>query len=109
MEDGHPVSAAVWYLWEDGQILLTMGRSSPRRRQLDRDPRLTLTVLDGSSWYRQVTLHGDAVEVREDVDCSVVDRISQHYEGRPYADHVSLHAFARARVTGRNQFGFDLT
>jgi PPOX class probable F420-dependent enzyme len=103
--DGAPVSAAVWYLWTEGEVLLSMGASSPRRRQLDRDPRLTLTVLDTASWYRQVTLHGTAVEVADDSDCTVIDRLSMHYEGKHYDDHDHAHAFARVRVAGWNSFG----
>ncbi|WP_375399206.1 PPOX class F420-dependent oxidoreductase [uncultured Amnibacterium sp.] len=103
--DGAPVSAAVWYLWEEPVVLLTMGASSPRRRQLERDPRLTLTVLDDSSWYRQVTLHGEAQEVGDDPDLTVIDRLSQHYVGKPYDDRAHPYAFARIRVTEWNSFG----
>jgi PPOX class probable F420-dependent enzyme len=106
--DGMPVSAAVWYLWDEGEVLLTMGAASPRRRQLARDGRFTLTVLDAESWYRQVTLHCAVVALEDDQDCSIVDRISQHYDGRPYSDHESRHAFARARVIEWNSFGLDL-
>jgi PPOX class probable F420-dependent enzyme len=105
--DGAPVSAAVWYLWNDGEVLLSMGATSPRRRQLERDPRLTLTVLAADGWYRQVTLHGEAVEVADDRDRAVIDRLSRHYEGRPYPDAVHSHAFARVRVTDWNTFGVD--
>ena len=103
--DGAPVSAAVWYLWTDGEVLLSMGRSSPRRRQLERDPRLTLTVLGADSWYRQVTVHGEAVEVADDEGGAVIDRLSLHYDGKPYPEREQLHAFARVRVTGWNTFG----
>ena len=103
--DGAPVSAAVWYLWSDGEVLLSMGAASPRRRQLERDPRLTLTVLDADGWYRQVTLHGRASEIGDDPDRAVIDRLSQHYDGRAYPDTEHAHAFARVRVVGWNTFG----
>lgn len=103
--DGAPVSAAVWYLWDDGDVLLSMGASSPRRRQLEHDPRLTLTVLDAASWYRQVTLHGEAVEVADDDGRRVIDRLSQHYDGRDFPDTGLSHAFARVRVVDWNSFG----
>ena len=104
-KDGAPVSSAVWYLWADGEVLLSMGASSPRRRHLERDPRLTLTVLDDASWYRQVTIHGEVVELGDDTDRAIIDRLSMHYEGTPYADRVHENAFARVRVTGWNTFG----
>jgi PPOX class probable F420-dependent enzyme len=104
-KDGAPVSAAIWYLWADGEVLMSMGGSSPRRRHLARDPRLTLTVLDDGSWYRQVTLHGEVVELGDDPEGAVIDRLSLHYDGRPYGDHEHTHAFARVRVTDWNSFG----
>ena len=103
--DGAPISAAVWYLWDEGSVLLTMGAASPRRRQLVREPRLTLTVLDGDDWYRQVTVHGTAEQVDDDRGLAVIDRISQHYEGAPFEDRVRDHAFARVRVMEWNAFG----
>lgn len=103
--DGAPVSAAVWYLWDDPVVLLSMGATSPRRRQLERDPRLTLTVLDSASWYRQVTLHGEAEQPGDDPDLTVIDRLSQHYRGTPYDDRAHPHAFARVHVTEWNGYG----
>ncbi|MFD1722298.1 TIGR03618 family F420-dependent PPOX class oxidoreductase [Amnibacterium endophyticum] len=103
--DGAPVSAAVWYLWDDGDLLLTMGAASPRRSHLQRDRRLTLTVLDAAGWYRQVTLHGEVVELADDPDRAVIDRLSRHYDGRDFADAGQAHAFARVRVVGWNTFG----
>ena len=102
---GAPISAAVWYLWDEGSVLLTMSGTSPRRRQLTRDPRVTLTVLDGDDWYRQVTVHGTAEQVDDDRGLAVIDRISQHYEGAPFEDRERNHAFARVRVTEWNAFG----
>jgi PPOX class probable F420-dependent enzyme len=104
--DGAPATGAVWYLWEDGEAVVTMSATGARRRGLDRDPRVSLTVLDRDSWYRQVTLQGEVVSLVDDVECIDVDRISQHYEGRPFADHESRHATARIRVDRWNQFGF---
>lgn len=104
-KNGAPVSSAVWYLWADGEVLLTMAATSPRRRALEREPRLSLTVLDASSWYRQVTLHGEVAELADDPDFAVVDRLSQFYDGTPYPDHEEACVFARVRVTGWNTFG----
>jgi PPOX class probable F420-dependent enzyme len=91
--DGTPVSAATWYLWEDGRVLVNMDEGRVRLKHLRRDPRLSLTVLDGDGWYTHVSLIGRAVELRDDEDLADIDRISRHYTGKPYPDRV------RARVT----------
>ena len=88
--DGAPVSAATWYLWlDDGRVLLNLDGSRVRLRHLQRDPRVTLTVLDADDWYTHVTLVGRVVELTQDVDRSGIDRLSGHYTGHPYPDRVN--------------------
>jgi PPOX class probable F420-dependent enzyme len=84
MPDGAPHSVATWYLWDDGRILVNMDESRKRLDYLRHDPRVSLTVLDGEDWYRHVSLRGRVVELTEDVGLRNIDRISQHYRGRPY-------------------------
>jgi PPOX class probable F420-dependent enzyme len=82
--DGSPHTAATWYDWEDGRVLLNMDESRLRLSFLRRDPRVSLTVLDNGNWYRHVTLMGRAVSLEEDPDLVDIDRLSQRYSGRPY-------------------------
>ena len=84
--DGHPVSVATWYLLEDdGRVLLNMDGTRVRLQHLRRDPRLTLTALDESSWYTHVSLIGRVVEMVDDDALADIDRLSTHYTGRPYS------------------------
>ncbi|AXO37235.1 hypothetical protein MicB006_4973 [Micromonospora sp. B006] len=82
--DGQPVSAATWYLWEDGRVLVNMDEGRRRLAHLRHDPRVTVTVLDEQGWYTHVSLIGRVVELRDDEEMADIDRISQHYTGRPY-------------------------
>ncbi|MEU6198575.1 PPOX class F420-dependent oxidoreductase [Streptomyces sp. NPDC047061] len=91
--DGTPVSTPTWYLWEDGSALISLDEGRVRLRHLRRDPRLTLTVLDGGDWYTHVTLIGRVVDTYEDDGLTDIDRIAGHYTGKPYPDRV------RARVS----------
>ncbi len=61
--DGSPVTAATWYEWADGRILLSMEVSGYRIRNIRRDPRVSLTVL-GDSWYSHVSLPVRVVRAR---------------------------------------------
>ena len=105
--DGSPASAAVWVLWEDGELVMTMSPTGRRRREVEREPRVSVTVLDRDSWYRQVTVHGTVVSLTEDTDFADVDRLSQHYDARPYPDRDVPQITARIRVDRWNQFGFE--
>lgn len=88
--DGQPVSVATWYLLEDdGRVLLNMDGTRVRLKHLRRDPRLTLTALDESSWYTHVSLIGRVEEMVEDDGLTDIDRLSVHYNGRPYPNRTS--------------------
>jgi PPOX class probable F420-dependent enzyme len=82
--DGQPVSVATWYLFENDRILVNLASVRKRLEYLEADPRVSLTVLDGDSWYSHVSLQGRIVSTEQDSDQSVIDRISRHYTGSDY-------------------------
>ncbi|WP_328430093.1 PPOX class F420-dependent oxidoreductase [Streptomyces sp. NBC_00443] len=91
--DGTPVSTPTWYVWDDGRVLISLDEGRVRLKHLRRDPRVTLTVLDGDDWYTHVTLIGRVVETHDDEGLEDIDRLATHYIGKPYPDRV------RARVS----------
>lgn len=83
--DGQPVSVATWYLVEDdGRILVNMDAERARLEYLRGDPRVSLTALDGDSWYRHVSIQGRVVEMKDDEGLVDIDRLSRHYREKPY-------------------------
>jgi PPOX class probable F420-dependent enzyme len=82
--DGAPYSAATWYDWEDGRILVNMDFERLRLSHMRRDPRVAVTVLDIADWYRAVTVLGRVVELRNDELLADIDRLSVRYRGEPY-------------------------
>jgi PPOX class probable F420-dependent enzyme len=83
--DGSPHTAATWYLWENGRVLVNMDEGRKRLEYIRNDPRASITVMGKDDWYHQVTLFGQVVEVDEDA-VDDIDRISRHYTGQPYSD-----------------------
>ena len=82
--DGSPHTAATWYDWDDGRVLLNMDESRVRLAYLRRDPRAALTVLDGDNWYRHVSLIGRVVSIEDDADLADIDRLARRYTGKEY-------------------------
>ncbi|WP_089155472.1 PPOX class F420-dependent oxidoreductase [Micromonospora sp. NBS 11-29] len=82
--DGQPVSAATWYLWDDGRILVNMDEGRRRLAHLRNDPRVTLTVLDEQGWYTHLSIIGHVAELRDDEGLADIDRLARHYTGGPY-------------------------
>ena len=82
--DGSPHTAATWYDWEDGRILLNMEDSRLRLRYMRENPRVALTVLANDNWYRHVSLIGRVVSIEEDVGLRDIDRLSLRYTRKPH-------------------------
>lgn len=91
--DGQPVSVATWYLLDGDRILVNMDAARKRLEYLEHDPRVTLTALDEANWYTHVSLQGRVVEMRPDPDLADIDRLSTHYNGKPYPNRE------RARIS----------
>jgi flavin reductase (DIM6/NTAB) family NADH-FMN oxidoreductase RutF len=46
--DGQPVSAATWYLWDNGRVLVNMDEARKRLEHIRGDSQVALDVLDES-------------------------------------------------------------
>ena len=103
--DGQPVSVATWYLLEGDRVLLNMDDTRVRVKHLRRDPRVSLTVLDEQSWYTHVSLVGRIEELVPDTDLKDIDRLSRHYNGRPYPDRESPRTSAWMTIETWNGWG----
>jgi len=82
--DGSPHTAATWYDWDDGRVLLNMDASRLRLAHMRRDPQVSLTAIDLEDWYRQVSLMGRVVSIEEDPELVDIDRLALRYTGRPF-------------------------
>ena len=96
--DGSPHTVATWYLWDGERLLLNMDESRARLGFIRRDPRVSLTVLDAESWYRQLTLLGRVAELVDDDELTDIDRLSRHYGGEPFRDRESRRVSAWVEV-----------
>ena len=79
-------TAATWYDWEDGRVLLNMDETRLRLGYLRTNPSVSLTVLALTDWYSHVTLLGSVVSIEEDDGLRDIDRLSARYSGQPYRD-----------------------
>jgi PPOX class probable F420-dependent enzyme len=88
--DGRPVTVATWYLLEpDATVLLGLDATRARLDHLRRDPRVSLTALAQDDWYTHVSLQGRVVSIVDDEGLRDIDRLAEHYTGRPYRNRES--------------------
>jgi PPOX class probable F420-dependent enzyme len=84
--DGSPHTAATWYLWEDGRVLVNMAHDRKRLEHMRRDPRVAITIVGpGEEWDHQLTLRGHVAAIDDDGSLADIDRIARHYTGDPFA------------------------
>lgn len=85
MADGAPHVAPVWVGVEGEHILFHKEIASAARRNLQRDPRVALSVVDHEDPYRFAWLRGRAVEFRDDPYAEQwLNDTAVRYTGEPY-------------------------
>jgi PPOX class probable F420-dependent enzyme len=95
---GAPHTAATWYDWEDGRVMLSMDHSRLRLRHLRGDPRVALTVIDRDDWYRHASLLGEVEELHDDEGLADIDRLARRYTGENYLTRDSPRVTAWVRI-----------
>ena len=84
MPDGSPNTTPVWIGVRDDRIVIGSGESSLKVRNLRRDPRLSLSVIDFHDPYEEVQIRGRVVEFRDDSKFEIVDEITRKYIGKDF-------------------------
>jgi PPOX class probable F420-dependent enzyme len=84
MEDGWPKTEPVWVGRDGDRIVIATDRKSIKSINVDRDPRVALSITDYANPYEQLLIRGRVVEAREDADLAMIDALSQKYLGGPF-------------------------
>jgi PPOX class probable F420-dependent enzyme len=83
--DDAPQSRPLWTIVHDGDVVFFTQPSSPKARDVSRDPRVALSVTDRANSYRSAWLRGRVARVIEGDDAlAIIDRISDAYIGKPF-------------------------
>jgi PPOX class probable F420-dependent enzyme len=91
--DGRPQVTAVWFLYEDGDLKLSLNDSRQKVKNLKRDPHCTLFIIDPKSDYRYLEIRGDA-RIDPDPGDVFADRVDRKYD----ADHRAHDKPGQSRV-----------
>jgi len=102
--DGTPRNWVVWVGLEGDRVLVCSTDCSWKSKDMRREPRVGLSVVDAANPYRMASLQGRVVEIRPDEGCRYMDPISFKYTNRPFpsrgADRVCfVIAVEQARQT----------
>jgi PPOX class probable F420-dependent enzyme len=84
MPDGSPNVTPVWIGVRGDQIVICTEEGSLKARNLRRDPRLALSVVDFHDPYEEVQIRGHVVEFRDDSEFEILDEIARKYTGKEF-------------------------
>jgi PPOX class probable F420-dependent enzyme len=111
--DGSVQMNPIWYEYRDGQIWLNGGPERAWVKHLQRDPRVTLLVVDPKNQFRWAQIQGRLVDTTAEGADEHIDRLSQRYFGRPYpaekVDRLIVRVEPERVGGGENQQPWDVT
>jgi PPOX class probable F420-dependent enzyme len=85
MPDGAPHSVPVWIVIEGDHLAILTGPGSRKARNIERDPRVAISLIDVDQPHMSVLIRGQVVELVDgDRAWEIIDRIAQKYIGQPY-------------------------
>ena len=94
LPDGAPHSVPVWVDREGDRIAVLTGPGSRKARNVARDPRVAISIIDHDQPYAPALIRGHVTEVLDGDDAwRIIDRIAHKYTGAPYplrSDRVVL-------------------
>jgi PPOX class probable F420-dependent enzyme len=78
-EDGSPQVTPVWVDHEGDTVLINTARGRVKDRNLRRDPRVSISIIDAEKPYQPLTVKGRAVELTEEGADEHIDKLAKRY------------------------------
>ena len=79
--DGFPQVTEIWFLQDEGELKLSLNNARLKTRNLERDPRCTLFLLDVANPYRYLEVRGNA-RIEPDHDYAFARKFGAKYKRR---------------------------
>ncbi len=95
MEDGRPQVTPVWIDFDGQHVLVNSATGRVKDKNLRRDKRVALSILDPDNPYRYLAILGEVIEITRSGADEHIDRLAKKYLGR---DKYPYHRPGEARV-----------
>jgi PPOX class probable F420-dependent enzyme len=82
MADGSPQITQVWVDTDGEHILINTAENRQKTRNVRRDPRVAVNVVDPNNAWRLASVRGKVVDVTTDGADDLIDRLAQKYLGQ---------------------------
>jgi PPOX class probable F420-dependent enzyme len=77
--DGSPQVTPVWVDHDGDLILINTARGRVKEKNLSRDPRVSISIVDSENPYQPLTIKGRAVELTEEGADAHIDLMAKRY------------------------------
>lgn len=79
MPDGSPQVSPVWVDYDGRHILINSAKGRVKDKNMRRDPRIGLDLIDPENPYRHVSIRGRVVDITEEGAHAHIDRLAKKY------------------------------
>ena len=81
MPDGSPQVTPVWVDYDGSHVLFNSAKGRQKDRNVRRDPRIALAIIDPENPYRYLEIRGRVVEITEQGADTHIDKMAKKYLG----------------------------
>ena len=82
MPDGSPQTTPVWVDFIDGKIVVNTALGRQKDKNVRRDPRVAVTLIDPENPYRYLEVRGKVDEITTDGASTHIDKMAKKYIGQ---------------------------
>ncbi len=82
MKDGSPQLSPVWANYEDGHILVNTAEGRLKHKNVLRDPRVAVSVVEQNNPLNMTTIQGKVIEIIPDYEYQHANKITKKYMGK---------------------------
>jgi PPOX class probable F420-dependent enzyme len=82
MPDGSPQTQPVWVDYENGKVVVNSALGRQKDKNMRRDPRVAITLMDPENPYRYVEIRGKVTDITQDGADSHIDKMAKKYLGK---------------------------
>ena len=82
MKDGSPQLSPVWADYEDEHILINTAEGRLKHKNVLRDPRVAISVVDQNNPLNMTTIQGKVIEIIPDYEYHHANRLTKKYMGK---------------------------
>jgi len=84
MPDGTPHVSPVWVDYDGKNIVINSAKGRVKDRNMRRDPRVGVDLLDPDNPYRHISILGRVTEITEQGAAEHINKLSRKYLGKDY-------------------------